>query len=71
MYEDLFDETLGVFDTSPVHLELKPGAKPHHAAAHTVPQVHEAAFYKEILRLVDLGVLAWDNDSQWASGSFI
>ena len=40
-YEELFDGTLGSWDTEPVHLELKPDAKPFHGRPYPVPQIHK------------------------------
>jgi hypothetical protein len=37
-YEDLFYGTLGEWNTEPVHLELKEGAKPFHGRPFPVPK---------------------------------
>ena len=71
-YETLFDGTLGDFKTEPVHLELKKGEEtPVHSRPYPVPHVHEATLKKEVERLVSLGVLRQDSDSEWASPTFI
>ena len=70
-HEHLFDGTLGDWDTTPVHFELKEGAKPYHGRAYSVPHVHLATLKKEVERLVKLGVLAWQPSSEWASPTFI
>jgi hypothetical protein len=70
-YEDLFDGTLGEWNTEPVHLELKEGAKPFHGRAFPVPKIHKNTLIKELNRLCDLGVLEFQPESEWASPSFI
>jgi hypothetical protein len=64
-YENLFDETLGEFnmETTPISLQLMdPNCKPIHARAYTVPRSVEQQLQqsKEIVRLVDMGVLEED-----------
>ncbi len=70
-YEDLFDGTLGDWDTEPVSFELKEGAKPYHGRAYPVPHAHKETLKKELNRLCELGVLEWQPESEWASPSFI
>jgi len=70
-YEDLFDGTLGDFDTEPVNLELKPDAQPVHSRPFPVPRVHEETLKKEVKRLCEIGVLKESSNSEWASPSFI
>lgn len=41
-YEELFNETLGVWETFPVDFMLEEGARPFHAQAFPVPHEHEA-----------------------------
>ena len=36
-YNSLFDGTLGIWKSEPVHLELKPDAKPYHSKPSPVP----------------------------------
>jgi hypothetical protein len=72
-YEHLFDGTLGEFNMEPISLQLMdPNFKPIHARAYTVPRSLEQQlrYSKEIVRLVDIGVLEEDNSSEWASPSF-
>jgi hypothetical protein len=67
----LFDETLGEFNMEPISLQLMdPNCKPIHAHAYTVPRSVEYQLRKEIVRLVDIGVLDEDYSSEWASPSF-
>ena len=69
-FEDLFDGTLGIWDTEPVHLELKEGAKPYHGRPYPVPKAHKETLMKEIQRMCDIGILAWQPESEWASPTF-
>jgi hypothetical protein len=69
-YEHIFDGTLGEFymDPLPISLQLMdPNCKPIHARAYTVPRSVEQQLRKEIVRLVNIGVLGEDFSSEWAS----
>jgi hypothetical protein len=71
-YEHLFDGTLGEFNMEPISLQLMdPNCKPIHARANTVPISVEQQLpqSKEIVRLVDIGVLEEDYFSEWSSPS--
>ena len=70
-YEELFDGTLGDWDTDPVDFELKPGAKPYHGKAFPVPHIHKETLKKEVDRLVELGVLVKQPNSEWGCPTFI
>ena len=70
-FEQLFDGTLGDWKTEPAHLELKENISPFHGRAYQVPRIHRDTLRKEVDRLVQLGVLKLENDSQWASPTFI
>ena len=70
-YEDLFDGTLGNWKTLPVHFELKEGAKPFHGRPFPVPRIHRETLKREIDRMVKLGILKWEGESEWAFPSFI
>jgi len=73
-YQDLFDGTLGRWKTTPASAELKPGAKPVYTRHYKVPHINEEAFKKELMRLVELGVLERvpdDEDSGYGSPAFI
>jgi hypothetical protein len=57
----------------PISLQLMdPNCKPIHARVYTVPRSVEQQLQqrKEIVRLVDIGVLEEDNSSEWCSPSF-
>ena len=70
-HKKLFNGELGDWDTSPVSIELQPNAKPYHARAYPVPQIHEAGMKREVERLVSIGVLEECNDSEWGAPTFI
>eukprot|EP00804_Cyclotella_cryptica_P007274 CCRYP_017866-RA/>CCRYP_017866-RA protein AED:0.41 eAED:0.77 QI:0/0/0/0.5/0/0/2/0/228 len=70
-FEELFDETLGDWNTEPVSFELKEGAKPYHGKAYPVPKSHKETTIKELNRLCKLGVVGFQPESEWASPSFI
>jgi hypothetical protein len=74
-YEHLFDGTLGEFnmDSFPISLQLMdPNSILIHARAYTVPRSVEQQLQhsKEIVRLVNIGVLEEDYSYEWASPSF-
>ena len=70
-YEELFDGTLGDFQTEPVSFELKEDAKPFAGRAFPVPHIHLETLKKEVERLCEIGVLEWQPASEWASPTFI
>ena len=70
-FEDLFDGTLGDWNTKPVSFDLKEGSKPYHDRAFPIPQVHKDTVMKEIKRFCELGVLEWRPASEWAAPLFI
>jgi hypothetical protein len=68
----MFDGTLGEFNMGPKPISLKlidPNCKPIHARAYTVSRSLEQQLKssKDIVRLVDIGVLEEDYSSEWAS----
>ena len=70
-FENLFDGTLGTWDTTPVDIELKdPNVKPYHAKPYPVPYSQENKLKQEINRLCDYGVMRKINDSEWACPMF-
>jgi hypothetical protein len=71
-YEHLFDETLGEFNIEimPICLQLMDcNCKAVHAHSYTVPRSVKQKLQqsKEIVRLVNIGVLEEDYSSEWAS----
>jgi hypothetical protein len=67
----VFDGTLGVYPHEKVHIDLDPNAKPVHSRPYPVPQIHLKIFKMELDHLVRIGVLASQQESEWASPSFI
>jgi hypothetical protein len=70
-FEDLFDGTLGHWDTEPVNIELKADAKPVSSRYYPVPKINKETFKKELLRLVDIGVLTPVQSSAYGTPVFI
>ena len=69
-YEHMFQGRLGRLPGKPVHIDIRPGAKPFHGRAFSVPKAYEKLLRDEIQRLLDLGVLRRANISEWAAPSF-
>ena len=67
----MFDGTLGVYPHKKVHIDIDPDAKPVHARPYPIPRIHLKTFKKELDHLVEIGVLARQQESEWASPSFI
>ena len=56
-FEDLFDGTLGDWETDHVNLELNPDSKPFKILKHLVPIINKETSRKELKRLVEIGAL--------------
>ena len=69
-FEELFNGKLGDWDCKPVSLELKEGARPYHGRPFPIPKKHVEATKSEVQRLCDLGVLKWQDSSEWVSPTF-
>jgi hypothetical protein len=67
----MFNGTLEVYSHKKVHIDIDPNAKPVHSRLCPVPQIHLNAFKKELNHPVRIGVLAAQQESEWASPSFI
>ena len=67
----LFDGSLGIYPHKKVHIELEPNAQPKHARAYPIPTVRLETFKKELMLLVEIGVLSSQGVSEWASPTFI
>ena len=70
-YENIFDGSLGEWETDPVDFELKDDAKPHSQRHYPVPHLYKKTFKKELDRLEKLGVLEKVQQSEWGSPTFI
>ena len=66
----MFHGVLGTWNKVPLELELKDDVNPVCSRPYPVPMVYEAIFRKEADRIVKLGVLEEENDSEWGSLSF-
>jgi hypothetical protein len=53
------------------HIDLVPGAIAKHPRSYPVPMINLNAFKKELLHLVEMGVLSLQSASDWASPTFI
>ena len=69
--DELFDGTLGDFQTDPVRFDPQLGAKPYNGRPFPVPHIRMAVLKKEVERLVDIGVLKRQPLSEWGSSAFI
>ena len=69
--EDLFDGTLGDWDTDPVNLELNQYYKPFNYKYYLVPIINKETFRKELKLLVKIGVLTPVQQSQYGTPIFI
>ena len=70
-YKDLFDGTLGRWNTTPVIIELQSNAKPVNARWYPVPRINKTTFKKEMMQLVQVGVLEKVHESKWGTPVFI
>jgi hypothetical protein len=67
----MFNGILGVYPHKKVHIDIDPNAKLMHSRPYPVPRIHLKTFKKELDHLVEIGVLAAQQESEWASPSFI
>eukprot|EP00804_Cyclotella_cryptica_P023885 CCRYP_010023-RA/>CCRYP_010023-RA protein AED:0.37 eAED:0.36 QI:0/0/0/1/1/1/2/0/274 len=70
-FEELFSRKLGDWDCKQVSLQLKEGAQPYHGKPFPIPKKHVETTKREVQRLCDLGVLKWQDDSEWVLPTFI
>ncbi len=67
----MFGGTLGVYPHKKVHIGIDPNAKPVHSRPYPVPRIYLKTFKKKLNHLVRIDVLAAQQESEWASPSFI
>ena len=70
-YKELFNGSLGDFNVPPIKLEIKPGTELVHSRSFHVPHIHRQTLYKEIQRMLVLGILERASCSVWASPTSI
>ena len=67
----MFDGTIGDWNTDPVNLELKPDSKLFNFKYYPLLRINKKTFFKEIKRLVKIGVLTLVQKSQYGTPVFI
>ena len=70
-FEDLFDGTLGDWSTESVDLELNPYSRQFNSRYYPVPRINKEIFRNELKRLVEIGVLTPEHQSQYGTPVFI
>ena len=70
-FKQLFDGTLGDWETSPARIELRQIYSPHHGRAYQIPKIYQDIFWKEVDRLEKLEVSKQEIDSEWGSPASI
>ena len=70
-YPVLFGGGLGRLKIDPIHLELKPDAKPYHAKPFGIPHALKNTTVKEINRFCELGIWKRVKFNDWTAGTFI
>ena len=69
-HEKLFDGTLGKYTGEKMHIDIEPGAKPHHARPYPVTRDKAKLLKDELDRMESMGVIEPTGDSEWGSGAF-
>ncbi len=67
----MFNGSLGVYPHKKVHIDDDLNAKPVHSRPYPIPQIHLKTFKKEFNHLVEIGVPAAQQESEWVLPSFI
>ena len=67
----MFDGILGVYPHTKIHIDIGNNAKPVYSKPYTVAHIHLTTFKQELDHLVKLGVLVYQQESEWASFTFI
>ena len=63
-FENLFDGTLGKWNTNPVIIEMKPDAKTINSRWYTVPRINKLTFKNVLKRLEKIGVIERVQESE-------
>ena len=64
---DIFIDSLGVYLHKKFHIEIDKEANPVYKSPYHVPSIHISTFKKELDHLVNIGVLLYQNEIEWAS----
>jgi hypothetical protein len=67
----MFNKTPGIYPRKKVHIDIDPNAKPVYSRPYPVPRIHLKTFNSKLDHLVRVGILAPQQESEWASPSFI
>jgi hypothetical protein len=67
----VFGGGLGTLKVCPIHLELRADAKPYHSRLFPVLQTLYSTTKTEIEQLIKIGVLKFNNESEWAAPTFV
>ena len=62
---------LGVYPHKMFHIDVYPDSKPVYSRPYPVPCIKLSIFKKELNHLVELEALVHQNESEWASPTFI
>jgi hypothetical protein len=69
--DKMSDGTFGVYSHKKICIDIDLNAKPVHSRPYPIPQIYLKTFKTELGHLVRIGVLASQQESEWASPSFI
>ena len=67
----MFDGTLGKYPHTKFHIDINPDAKSVYSRPYSIPYIHLNTFKREFEYSVKIGVLAPQNESEWAFPTFI
>eukprot|EP00957_Ditylum_brightwellii_P143126 10905577-Ditylum_brightwellii.AAC.1 len=70
-HQQMFDDTLGRYPHKKCHININPEAKSVYSRPYSIPHIYLSTFKGELEHLVKFGVLALQNESEWASPTFI
>jgi hypothetical protein len=62
---------MGMYPHKKGHIEIEPDSKPVPALPYPVPRIQLSTYKSELDHLCDLGVLVPQQESEWASPSFM